>query len=138
MPISSLPPLPPAAISDAEARVMEVLWQHADKNADAALATEDIALALAGQQAWQLSTIKTLLSRLLNKGALAATQDGRRYLYSPVLTRQDWLKEQSLGLLDRWFDGRLAPLVAHFSSHRRLKKADVEALKQLLKDYERG
>jgi BlaI family transcriptional regulator, penicillinase repressor len=53
-----------------------------------------------------------------------------------VLQRQDWLKSQSLGLMDRWFDGRLAPLVAHFASHRKLKRADIEALKRLLKDYD--
>lgn len=114
-------------ISDAEAHVMQVLWHSSP------LSTEDIAVALAGQKDWQLSTVKTLLSRLLQKGAVHAVRDGRRYLYSPALQQQDWLKEQSLGLLDRWFDGRLAPLVAHFASHRKLKRADLEELKRLVK-----
>ena len=73
-------------------------------------------------------------------GAVLAVyeKDGRRYLYTPVLQRDAWLKEQSIGLLDRLFDGRLAPLVAHFSSHRKLKKADVEALRQILKEHDGG
>jgi BlaI family penicillinase repressor len=120
------------AISEAEAQVMEVLWRKSPQG------TDEIAKALEGQQDWQLATIKTLLNRLLTKGAIRAEKDGRRYLYTPVLQRDAWLEEQSIGLLDRLFDGRLAPLVAHFSSHRKLKKADIEALRQILKEHDRG
>src|ERR1700741_246195 len=121
------------AISEAEAQVMEVLWQG-----QSARSTDEIAKALEGRQDWQLATVKTLLNRLLTKGAISAEKDGRRYLYTPVLQRDAWLKEQSIGLLDRLFDGRLAPLVAHFSSHRKLRKADIEALRQILKEHDRG
>ena len=120
------------AISEAEAQVMEVLWRQSPLGAD------DIARQLASQQDWQLATVKTLVNRLLTKGAISAEKDGRRYLYTPVLKRDAWLKEQSIGLLDRLFDGRLAPLVAHFSSHRKLRKADIEALRALLKEHDRG
>jgi BlaI family transcriptional regulator, penicillinase repressor len=123
-------------ISDAELHVMEVLWQQTPPTA---LSTDEIAAALAGQQDWQLSTIKTLLGRLMRKAAVGATRDplnARRFLYTPLLQRQRWLKSQSLGLLDRWFDGRLAPLVAHFASHRKLKRADLEALRQLLNEHD--
>lgn len=119
-------------ISEAEAQVMDVLWRHSP------LGTDDIAKALESQQDWQLATVKTLVNRLLTKGAISAEKDGRRYLYTPVLQRDAWLKEQSMGLVDRLFDGRLAPLVAHFSSHRKLKKADIEALRQILKEHDRG
>ena len=117
-------------ITDAEAQVMAVLWQSSP------LGTDDIAAALQGQQDWQLATIKTLLNRLFNKGAISAEKDGRRYLYSPVLSRDDWLAEQSTGLLDRLFGGSLAPLVAQFSAQRKLQPADVAALKKLIEDYE--
>jgi predicted transcriptional regulator len=119
-------------ISEAEAQVMEVLWRKSPQG------TDEIARALEGQQDWQLATIKTLLNRLLTKGAIRAEKDGRRYLYTPVLQRDAWLEDQSIGLLDRLFDGRLAPLVAHFSSHRKLKKADIEALRALLEAHDRG
>ena len=110
---------------------MEVLWRKSPQS------TEEIAKALADSQHWQLATIKTLLNRLFNKGAISAEKLGRRYLYAPVLQRQDWVVAQSLGLLDRLFDGRLAPLVAHFSAARKLKPTDLAALKRLLKEYER-
>lgn len=95
-------------ISEAESVVMEVLWASSPRSA------EEVVAALAGEQDWQEPTIKTLLNRLLKKRAISAERDGRRYLYAPVLKREDWVRQQSSSLLDRLFGGRLAPLVAHF------------------------
>jgi predicted transcriptional regulator len=117
-------------ISEAESVVMDVLWARSPLGAD------EVVQALAGQQAWQDATIKTLLNRLLNKGAIRAEKDGRRYLYAPQIKREDWVLEESRGLLDRLFDGRVAPLVAHFSAHRKLSKKDVAELRKLLKEID--
>ena len=113
-------------ISEAESVVMEILWARHPRT------SEEVVAALADAQDWQEATIKTLLNRLLNKGAISAERDGRRYLYAPVLRREDWVLEESGSLLDRLFDGRVAPLVAHFSQHRKLSKADVAELKRLI------
>lgn len=120
------------SISDAEAVVMAVLWQGG------AMATEAVVAALAPERQWQESTIKTLLSRLLKKGAVRARKQGRRYVYSPVLTREQWLSSESEGLLDRLFGGRVAPLVAHFSKHRKLSRRDIEELKRLIEELDDG
>jgi predicted transcriptional regulator len=113
-------------ISDAEAIVMDVLWANSPRSA------EEVVAALSNAQDWQEATIKTLLNRLLNKGAVQAERDGRRYLYSPVLRREDYVRSQSEGLLDRLFGGRLAPLVAQFSEQRGLKREDIAELRELL------
>lgn len=120
-----------SAISDAESVVMQVLWQRHP------LAADEIIASLAQEQRWQEATIKTLLNRLLKKGAIVAEQDGRRYRYSPVLQREAWLRTQSAGLLDRLFGGRVAPLVAHFSQHRKLSKKDIAELKRLIEEMEK-
>lgn len=120
-------------VSEAESVVMQVLWE-----ADGALAAEDVVVALARSREWQEATIKTLLNRLLKKGAIAAEREGRRYLYSPVLQREAWLTGESEGLLGRLFGGRVAPLVAHFSRHRRLDSTDVAALRKLLEEIDDG
>jgi predicted transcriptional regulator len=117
-------------ISEAESVVMDVLWRRHP------LAAEDVVAALAGSREWQDATVKTLLNRLLNKGAISAAKEGRRFLYTPVLRREDWVLEESSGLLDRLFDGRVAPLVAHFSQHRKLTKKDIAELRQLLEDLD--
>lgn len=116
-------------ISDAESHVMEVLWKAAG-----AMPAEDVVAALALEQDWQEATVKTLLNRLLKKGAVRARKDGRRYLYSPVLRRDQWLTTESVGLVDRLFGGRIAPLVAHFGKQNKLSKQDVEELRQLIEE----
>jgi predicted transcriptional regulator len=110
---------------------MQVLWGKSPLGAD------EIVAALAQQRDWQEPTIKTLINRLLKKGAVSAASVGRRYLYAPVLQRDDWLHAQSAGLLDRLFSGRIAPLVAHFGRHRRLSAADIAELKQLIASMEK-
>jgi predicted transcriptional regulator len=119
---------PPPSISEAESHVMEQLWRSAPQTA------EELSTALAATHGWQPSTVKTLLNRLLHKGAVEAERDGRRFLYAPVLQRDAWLGSQSVSLIDRLFGGGLAPLVAQFASQRKLSKADIAALKKLLKE----
>jgi predicted transcriptional regulator len=113
-------------ISEAESIVMEVLWQRSPRSA------EDVVAELASEHDWQEPTIKSLLNRLLKKGAVRAEKDGRRYLYIAVLKREDWVHGQSRSLLDRLFDGRVAPLVAHFSEKGKLSRKDIAELKRLV------
>jgi predicted transcriptional regulator len=118
------------SISEAESVVMEVLWRKSP------IATEDVMAALEPHAKWQESTVKTLLNRLLKKGAISARKDGRRYLYSPVLKRKQWISQESAGFLNRLFDGRVAPLVAHFSTQRKLGKKDIADLKRLIQELD--
>lgn len=120
------------SISEAESVVMEVLWRRSP------LPTEAVVAALEGEQRWQESTIKVLLNRLLGKNVIRADKEGRRFLYSPVVSRDEWLLTESKGLLDRLFAGRVAPLAAHFSRHGRLTKRDIADLKRLLAEIEDG
>jgi BlaI family penicillinase repressor len=117
-------------ISEAESVVMQVFWERGP------LPTEDVVAALESHGKWQESTVKTLLNRLLKKGALRARKDNRRYVYSPVLTREQWLSTESHGFLDRLFGGRVAPLVSYFSQQKKLGKKDIEDLKRLIKELD--
>ena len=123
---------PDISISEAESVVMEQLWQRHPQTA------EEVVEALAGSQEWQEATVKTLLNRLLKKGAVRAEKDGRRYLYAPVLKREQWVHAESKGFLDRMFGGQVAPLVAHFGKHRKLSKKDIDELKRLIGEMEDG
>jgi predicted transcriptional regulator len=109
---------------------MEALW------AKAPLYAEDIVAAVAEPQGWTEATVKTLINRLLNKGAISAEKDGRRYLYAPKLARTDYVTSESEGFLARLFDGRLAPLVSHFSEHRKLSPEDIAELKALIAEID--
>jgi predicted transcriptional regulator len=121
----------PIAISEAESRVMEVLWQQSPQT------SEEIVAALAEPTGWHEKTIRTLINRLLGKGAVDAQKDGRRYLYSPRLRRADWQQQESRSLLDRVFGGKVAPLLAHFSQHENLTDKDVAELRKLIEAIEK-
>jgi BlaI family penicillinase repressor len=120
------------SITEAESAVMETLWRRGQASA------EEINEVLSREQNWQVATVKTLLNRLLKKNAIAASKDGRRYIYTPSLPREEWLSQQTKSLVDRLFGGELAPFVAHFSKSRRLTKKDVAELKRLIKDLDDG
>lgn len=119
-------------ISEAESVVMEVLWRGSPRS------SEEVIAELSRDQDWQVSTIKTLLGRLVRKGAVHASKDGRRFSYSPVLTRETWVQGQSSSLLERVFDGRLAPLVAHLTQTRTLSRKDIADVKRLLEGLDDG
>lgn len=122
----------PIAISEAESLVMQVLWDHSPRTA------EEVIAALSHQQDWQLATVKTLLNRLLKKDAIRAEKDGRRFLYSPLLTREQWLRQESKGFLERMFDGKIAPLIAHFGQQQQLSAQDLAELKRLIEEFDHG
>jgi predicted transcriptional regulator len=114
-------------ISSAESVVMEVLWRKSP------LSAEEIVAALGREQEWSDKTVKTLLNRLLTKKAVSAKRDGRRYLYSPLVERSAYVEGESRSLLDRLFDGRLAPLVSHFAETKQLSQDDIAELKRLVR-----
>ena len=113
-------------ISSAESVVMEALWRRSP------LTSEAIIAEVGEPQDWTEGTVKVLISRLLKKKAIAAAADGRRYLYSPLVSRQAYVQSESQGLLDRLFEGKLAPLVTHFSETDTLSDEDVAELKALI------
>jgi predicted transcriptional regulator len=116
-------------ITTAESQVMELLW------AKGPLGSEEIIQTLAPAQDWSEATIRTLLGRLVKKGAVAADPaEGRRYSYRPLVARNDYVLAESEGLIDRLFAGELAPMVAHFTKNKPLTPKDIQALKALINE----
>ncbi len=114
-------------ISDAEHVVMEVLWDQAP------LSAQDVAERIGSDREWTANTVKTLLGRLLAKNVIAHEEDGRRYLYRPVVARDDYVSGESQRLMDRLFGGRLTPLVAHLAERDELSADDIAEIETLLK-----
>lgn len=114
-------------ISDAEHAVMEVLWDEAP------LTAQEVAERVPAERGWSANTVKTLLGRLLAKEAVGYDEDGRRYLYRPLVAREDHLTRESKRLIDRLFGGKLTPLVAHLAEQDELTAEDVAEIEALLK-----
>lgn len=114
-------------ISQAELDVMDVLWT------DSPMAASDVAGHLSDKN-WNIRTVKTLLSRLVEKNVLSTEQDGRRYLYAPLISKNDYARRAAKRLSDRLFGGRAAPLVAHLAEGDGLTDQDIAELEALLKE----
>jgi predicted transcriptional regulator len=117
-------------ISAAESQVMEALWRKSP------LSPEDIIAATAKANDWGPGTVRTLITRLLHKGALSGAREEGGYFYTPLISREDYVQSESQMLLDRLFGGQVAPLVAHFASHRKLTTADIKKLRKLIEELE--
>ena len=116
-------------ISDAELDLMEALWAQGGP-----LTATDIADRVGSARGWSLATVKTMLSRLVAKGAITHREDGRRFLYSPALERDAYVSRESRRLVDRLFGGRLSPLVAQLAEEEALDEDDIAAIEALLKE----
>jgi predicted transcriptional regulator len=114
-------------ISEAEHAVMEVLWDESP------LTAQEVSERVPAERGWSANTVKTLLGRLLAKEVITHEEDGRRYLYRPLVAREDHLTRESKRLMDRLFGGKLTPLVAHLAEQDELTAEDVAEIEALLK-----
>jgi len=115
-------------ISAAEWEVMKVVWKRSSCSA------QQVVDDLASSSDWSPTTVKTLLNRLLRKGALKFQKNGKSYIYSPFWTEEQCRKLEAESFLDRVFGGELSPMLAHFVRTRRVSEEDVRELERLLKE----
>lgn len=110
-------------ISDTEWEIMRVVWlKHP-------LTANEILSRLSG---WHPKTARTLLARLVQKGALDYEARGRTYVYSPLVSETDCVATASESFLDRVFGGSLKPMLAHFVERQKLTRKDLQELDKLL------
>ncbi len=124
-----MPPHP--RISEAEWKIMRLLWRQAPQPA------HDLAQALAASDGWDPRVVKTLLNRLIKKGALSFRRYKNLYLYSPALSEQACVEAQSESFLQRVFEGSLSMMMVHFAKRKKLSTAEVNELRRIVERMER-
>lgn len=127
--ILSLHPVMKSAprISDTEWEVMRVIWAG-----HPVTAAEVIRRLSALDPAWHPKTVRTLLARLVEKGALDYRAHGRTYEYHPAVSEEACVADASGSFVERVFGGALKPMLVHFIEQRRLTRADLDELRGLL------
>lgn len=110
---------------------MELLWRQAP------LSTPEIVGALSEEQGWAPRTIRTLLERLVRKGALALSVDGRRHVFRPKVDRESLVRRESRSFLDRVFGGEPASMLISLVRQTELTPAQIQELKSILEEKER-
>ena len=121
----------PVKISQAEWEVMNVVWGKAPVPASA------VVEQLAEKNDWHPRTIRTLLARLVNKGALRSAFAGKRYLYEPKVTMEECVHHESRSFVERVFGGAPASMLINLVKHTELTPAEINELKRVLSEKEK-
>ena len=98
-------------LSELEWEILKPLWERGP------MAARDVYGAVPKRYGWAYKTVKTMLARLVKKGALTYDQIGNSYLYRPTYSRAEMTRAATGSFIERVFDGGLQPFVAHFAAH---------------------
>jgi len=112
-------------ISKSELIIMDILWKKFP------ISAADVAERVTDQE-WNIRTVKTLLSRLVQKGILDTKQDGRRYLYSPFLSKEEYGAKILNGISQNFYEGRNAALFLNLVKSNDLSSQDIDEISALL------
>jgi len=92
---------------------------------------------LRDNKSWKEKTIKTLISRLLQKGILTYEQVNRVYYYSPTISEEECKRTERESFLQRVYGGALKPMLVHFLQEEKLSSQEIAELKKILSDKEK-
>ena len=123
---------PVPSLAPAEWEVMKTLWERGP------MAARDVFAALPDSNEWAYKTVKTLLSRLVAKGAVAYDQVGNSYLYRAAAGREEVTTEEVRGVFQRIMGEAVSPVLAHFIEQADLTSDEIEQLKKQLDAKKRG
>lgn len=107
---------------------MKAFWEQPGTTA------QDVIAALSSTKPeWTAATIKTLIGRLLRKGALRHEQEGKAYRYFPLYSEQECQRMESRSFLDRIFGGAISPMLAHFVESKPLNDEELAELEAIIR-----
>jgi BlaI family transcriptional regulator, penicillinase repressor len=113
-------------ISDAEWAVMQVVWRRESVGA------AEVIGQILPETDWNHRTVRTLLNRLVDKGALGAELRDGRNVYRANVTQQECVREESRSFLDKVFRGNAAEMLFHFVKNEEIPPDELQQLKALL------
>lgn len=115
-------------ISDAELEILETLWAAGE-----ALNANEIRVRLNEKKEWERTTVLTLIRRLLDKGVIV--QEKREvYYYTPLVARNDYVKEETKSFLNKFFKGNAKNLAAALIEDEDLSREDIEELREYFRE----
>jgi BlaI family penicillinase repressor len=117
----------PPRLSEAEWTIMKPFWERG------ALAARDLFAALPSDHRWAYKTVKTMLARLVKKGALEYTQVGNSYLYQARVGQEDMVGAAVKNFSHRVLDGAFEPFLVHFFEGRDPSADEISTLRGIIK-----
>jgi BlaI family transcriptional regulator, penicillinase repressor len=116
------------ALTDAEAKVMSVMWQRQTATVG------DVVAALRKGRGATYSTIQTILRILETKGYVTHEKVARAFLYRPVVDEHQARRRALKHLLGRLFNGSPSLLISNVLEDEDIDPAELEQMKKLIKD----
>ena len=116
-------------ISDAEWQILKELWSNSPVTANKIIEN------LSNHSNWKPRTIKTLISRLVKKGAVGYEidkKDNRTYHYFPLVDKEQCVKAESQSFLKKVYNGSFNMMVAKLIEEQELSQQEIDELKQIL------
>ena len=120
-----MPSLPD--ISESEWSLVEALWESSPQTAS------ELTKTLRPTMNWAENTVRTLLTRLIDKGAIKTGENssGTR-TYLPAVKREACVRAEGESFMQRIFGGAAKPLLVHFAQNSKLTAEEVRELKKIL------
>ncbi len=115
-------------ISESEWAVMKVIWKENP------VTSNRVVEVLSESTAWKPKTIRTLLNRLVSKGAVGHNDEGREYQFYPLIEESVAIKAESKSFLKRVFGGSLKPMIATMIESENYSPEEIEELRSILED----
>ncbi|MBN1361060.1 MAG: BlaI/MecI/CopY family transcriptional regulator [Sedimentisphaerales bacterium] len=119
-------------IAESEWRVVQVLWQHGP------LTANEMVEKLAGEVTWKPRTVKTLIGRLVKKGAVGFTTEGNRYRYTAAVCESECVHQETRSFVRRVYQGAMKPALAAFLEDADLSPDEIRELQAILEQKRRG
>ncbi len=119
-------------IADSEWRVMRILWEHGP------LTANEVVHKLSGEVKWKSRTIKTLISRLVKKGAVSFRDEGTRYRYSAAVRESECIRSETQSFIRRVYQGAMKPALAAFLEGTDLSPEEIDELQDILAQKRKG
>lgn len=118
-------------LGEAELEIMQVIW-----NSHAPVTSSQILKELQERRKWQLSTLMTALSRMVDKGFVSCDRSTGTNLYTPLVPEDDYRTTESKNLLEKLYNNSIQSMVATLYNNHALKSSDVEELRKFLDELE--
>ncbi len=117
-------------LSDTEWTVMNQVWRRSPVSA------RDVLEAVESETEWAYTTVKTILSRLVDKGALHVRKRANTSLFQPRISREKARRSAVKSLLEKACDGTFDALVLHMMTEERLSAQDRKKLAAMLAELQ--
>src|SRR5436190_9101428 len=116
------------SLTDAEHRIMEVLWSKGSAT------VAEVAEELSGKDGSAYTTILTMMRILRGKGYLSCRKDGRAHVYTPRVDRETAARKAVRQLLTKFFFGSPSELVLSFLREEELSEEELDELKKKIRE----